>query len=87
MIRLIFAPSLFAAFLFSGCGSELLIESGTTKPHRAYQSTISNQIPAGISNLQGGAETWQGYRVSLRFNASNAIIDDLIATALEREAS
>ncbi len=44
-----------------------------------FQHVVENPIPASVKNLQGVGDTWQGYRLYLRFNASKADIDAIIA--------
>ena len=61
-----------------GCGSSSGPTSGNT-PQQMFQYVIMNPIPASVTNLQGVGDTWQGYNLYLRFNASKADIDALIA--------
>ena len=44
-----------------------------------FQHVIQKPIPASVANLQGVGDTWQGYSLYLRFNASKADIDAVIA--------
>jgi hypothetical protein len=61
-----------------GCRSTSGPTSGNT-PQEMFQYVILNPIPASVTNLQGVGDTWQGYSLYLRFNASKADIDALIA--------
>lgn len=44
-----------------------------------FQYIIRNPIPPSVSQLQAAGDTWQGYSIYLRFNASKADIDAVIA--------
>jgi len=61
-----------------GCQSSSGPSSANT-PQEMFQYVILNPIPASVANLQGVGDTWQGYSLYLRFNASEADIDALIA--------
>ncbi len=62
----------------SGLASRFRPSSANT-PQEMFQYTIQNPIPGSVKNLQGVGDTWQGYSIYLRFNASKADIDALIA--------
>jgi len=53
--------------------------SSANTPQEMFRYVILNPIPASVTNLQGLGDTWQGYSLYLRFNASKADIDILIA--------
>ena len=61
-----------------GCDSEF-IEPGHPPACDCFRTLLGDPIPASVTKLQGKANTWQGYNVWLRFNASKADIDALIA--------
>ena len=52
--------------------------SGNT-PQEMFRYTIHDPIPSSIRNLEGVGDTWQGYSIYLRFQASRADIGLLIA--------
>ena len=66
---------MLVCLLLAGCGSG----RAANTPKEMFQYTIRNPIPASVKNLQGVGDTWQGYSLYLRFNASDADIDSLIA--------
>ena len=61
--------------LLAGCGSG---PSSANTPQEMFQYVIQNPIPSSVTNLQGVGDTWQGYSLYLRFNASDADIDAVI---------
>ena len=61
-----------------GCRSSSGPGSANT-PQQMFQHVVLDPIPASVVNLQGAGDTWQGYRLYLRFNASMADIDAIIA--------
>jgi hypothetical protein len=63
---------------FIGCRPSSGPSSGNT-PQQMFQYVILNPIPASVTNLQGVGDTWQGYSLYLRFEASKADIDAVIA--------
>lgn len=63
------------SLVLAGCDGP----SSSNTPEEMFQYTIQNPIPASITNLQGVGDTWQGYCLYLRFNASKADIDAVIA--------
>ena len=60
------------------------IEPGHPPASDAFRSLLADPIPASVTNLQGRSDTWQGYNVYLRFNASKTDIDALIAQGFKR---
>ena len=61
-----------------GCRSSSGPSSANT-PQEMFQYVVVNPIPASVTKLQGVGDTWQGYSLYLRFDASKADIDALIA--------
>ncbi len=45
------------------------LDPTNTSPVNAYRALIADPIPAGVTDLQGGGLTWQGYTIRLRFRA------------------
>lgn len=78
MGRLHWALLLLACVGLAGCSSGRR-PSSTNTPQQMFQNTILNPIPPSVTNLQGVGDTWQGYSLYLRFNASNADIDAILA--------
>ena len=75
---LVTAICLGMTVFLAGCRSSSGPGSANT-PAEMFQNVVANPIPAGVSNLQGVGDTWQGYSLYIRFTAtdaeSNAIID------------
>ena len=57
--------------------------SSTNTPAEMYVRVLGQPIPEGVSNLQGVGDTWQGYRLYLRFNADDAALQEILATGYE----
>ena len=53
--------------------------SGNT-PQEMFRYAIQDPIPFSVSNLEGVGDTWQGYSIYLRFQASESDISSLIAS-------
>lgn len=70
MVRLL--PVLFTI----GCDAG---PSNCNSPEEVFRYIIAKPIPAGVSNIQGCGDSWQGYQFFLRFNATNEFIDQLLA--------
>jgi hypothetical protein len=49
-------------------------------PQQMFKQVIRNPIPASVTNLQAVGDTWQGYFLFIRFQASKADINSLIQT-------
>jgi hypothetical protein len=60
--------------------------SSANTPQEMFQYTIQNPVPSSVTNLQGVGDTWQGYSLYLRFNASKADIDAIIAQGFKPAA-
>lgn len=70
------------ALMLAGCDRGGGPTSANT-PQEMFRYTIEDPIPPGITNLQGVGDTWQGYNLFLRFGASDADIDAIIAKGYE----
>ena len=68
-----------ASWFFSEGDFDFINPISPNTPQEMFQHTIQNPIPASVTNLQGIGGTWQGYSLYLRFNASKADIDTVIA--------
>ncbi len=53
--------------------------SSANTPQQMFAYVIQSPIPPGVTDLQGVGDTWQGYSLYLRFHATDATIDALIA--------
>ncbi len=71
----------FLGLLLTGCGHRGPTSGNT--PQEMFEYTIQKPIPASVTNLQGVGDTWQGYNLYIRFQASDADIDALIALGFE----
>ncbi len=61
------------------CAYRSLGPGSLNTPQEMFQHVIRNPIPPSVKNLQGIGDTWQGYSLYLRFTASDADIDSLVA--------
>lgn len=61
--------------------SAVFTESPTSEntPQEMFEYVIRKPIPTSVKHLEGVGYTWQGYAIYLRFKASKADIDSLIA--------
>ncbi|MCE5277552.1 MAG: hypothetical protein ABFD92_14375 [Planctomycetaceae bacterium] len=78
MKRISYGLLTLVCLVLAGCDSGSG-PSSANMPQEMFQYTIQNPISASITNLQGVGDTWQGYSLYLRFNASKADIDAVIA--------
>jgi hypothetical protein len=69
ILSVLFLGSLAVFVLLFARGMATRRDPTSTSPHEAYRALIANPIPAGVTELQGGGTTWQGYSISLRFRA------------------
>jgi hypothetical protein len=69
----------------AGCSGTDGPSSGNT-PREMFEHLIQKLVPASVRNLQGVGDTWQGYSIYLRFNASEEFIDSLIAAGYKPAA-
>ena len=51
--------------------------SGNT-PQEMFEYLIERPVPSEVTNLQGVGDTWQGYSIWLRFNATDDYMKSLI---------
>lgn len=49
-------------------------------PRELFEHLVISPMPAGISDLQGTGDTWQGYSVWLRFRAADEAIESILST-------
>jgi hypothetical protein len=54
-----------------------------TDPQEMFRHLIADPIPSSVRDVQGVGDCWQGYHLFLRFTASNADIDAIIATGFQ----
>lgn len=76
MIRITVAGLLILSV--AGCVDTQGPTSGNT-PREMFEHLIQEPLPPGVRNLEGVGDTWQGYSIYLRFQASQEFIDSLIA--------
>lgn len=58
-----------------------IVSSNT--PQEMFSYVIESPVPDSVSDLQGAGDTWQGYVLYLRFQASAADNDRIIASGYE----
>ena len=61
-----------------GC-HDPVVEPGHPDPSAMFEHLIQKPIPAGVTDLQGYGETWQGYTAYLRFKAPKSVTDSLVS--------
>lgn len=66
---------LLIALLISGCDPSL---TSANTPEEMFAAVLQKPIPESITQLQGVGDTWQGYRLFLRFQAAEADIQSLL---------
>lgn len=73
---------LLSVLLLASCGNNAssppLIQPGTIDASETF-AVLFPTITGKVNDLQGEAETFQGYSAYLRFRADNAVIDKIIA--------
>lgn len=70
-------PALLTALMLSGCGSGPT--SGNT-PTEMLAAVLQEPVPANVTQLQGVGDTWQGYQLFLRFQATESDIESLLSS-------
>jgi hypothetical protein len=78
LMRLFSTLLMLLGLMLAGCDSDFM-GPGHPPASDAFRALLSDPIPASVTNLQGFGNTWQGYGFYLRFNASKADIDAIIA--------
>ena len=64
----------------AGCSdSEVEIQGGHPTAEKVFHYVIADPVPAGVRDLQGWAETWQGYEAFLRFVADDEFVKTLLS--------
>ena len=63
-----------------------VLQPGTVSASDAFLAFLLPTIPPTVTNLQGEAETFQGYGAYLRFQTDDATIDAIIATGYQPTA-
>ncbi len=62
----------------SRCGGEG--PTSTSTPVEMFTSVILDPVPEGVEGIQGVGDTWQGYSLYLRFEATDEALDSILAT-------
>lgn len=75
-MKISFPAAILSLVLLAGCTMAYGPSSGNTA-EEMFQYLIENPVPAAVTNLQGVGDTWQGYQIWLRFNATPAYIASL----------
>lgn len=57
-----------------------LIKPGSQSAKDTFQQLLLSSIPTTVTDLQGEAETWQGYSAYLRFRADAQTVANIIAS-------
>lgn len=71
---------IISVFLVS-CGDG---PSTGNSPEQMFEALIESPIPKSVRKLQGTGDTWQGYSLYIRFNASNEDIDKIINSSYKK---
>ncbi len=59
------------------------IEPGAVPASDTFKRLLLDPIPDTVTDLQGNAETYQGYGAYLRFKTDRATLDQIIATGFQ----
>lgn len=71
---------LLTALLISSCGSG---PTSANTSEEMFAAVLQTPIPDSITQLQGVGDTWQGYQVFLRFQATEADIQSILQSGYE----
>jgi len=55
--------------------------SSKNTPQEMFRYTIQDPISSSIKNIEGVGDTWQGYSIYLRFQASKPDVDSILGSA------
>ncbi|MGK7905704.1 MAG: hypothetical protein AB4040_00540 [Synechococcus sp.] len=90
MARQIFkAGIMLATISLCGCKELTGLEraNGPTSantPREMFVHLLVDPVPTGVTQLEGVGDTWQGYRIYLRFNADKTVLASILATGFEQ---
>jgi hypothetical protein len=87
MLKRLFAGlSLFVIpVLAQGCGWPDGPTAGNT-PREMFEGLIESPVPEDVREIEGVGDLWQSYNIWLRFKASDAFIESLLAQGYVRVA-
>lgn len=66
-----------------GCSDCTGRGSSANTAKEMFEAIVDSPMPADVTELDGGGDTWQGYRIFLVFRASDAFIDRLLSKGYE----
>ncbi len=82
------AQLLFLSAVISGCDTckDCIPGENANTSEELYINLIEAAITTDVEDIQGGGLSWQGYRIWLRFKASQDTIDRIISQGYEKES-
>lgn len=57
--------------------------SSANTPKQMFEAIVESPVPDDVTELDGGGDTWQGYRIYLVFRASDAFIQKMVSKDYE----